>query len=72
MQGIAYLMLVAVERGLGTHVRTGAVLEDPAARAAIGAREGERVVAIVSVGAPAEVPAPKARQRSADLTDWVD
>ena len=37
MQAVAYLMLAAVERGLGTHMRTGAVLEDPVARAASGA-----------------------------------
>lgn len=72
MQAVAYLMLAAVERGLGTHMRTGAVLEDPAARAAIGAREGERVVALLSVGVPAEVPAPKARQGAAEMTAWMD
>ena len=65
-------MLAAVDRGLGTHMRTGAVLEDPVARAAIGAREGERVLALLSVGVPAEVPEPKARQRSAELTRWVE
>ena len=72
MQSVAYLMLAAVERGLGTHIRTGAVLEDPSARAAIGAGEGERVVAILSVGEPAEVPEPKARQRSAEVTQWME
>ena len=72
MQAVGYLMLAAVERGLGSHVRTGAVLEDPAARAAIGAREGERVVALVSVGVPAEVPEPKVRKGSADVTTWSE
>ena len=72
MQAVAYLTLAAVERGLGTHIRTGAVLEDPAARAAIGAREGERVVALVSMGVPAEVPEPKARQGSAEVTRWIE
>ena len=72
MQAVAYLMLAAVDRGLGTHMRTGAVLDDPVARAAIGAPEGERVLAILSVGVPAEVPEPKARQRSAELTRWVE
>lgn len=72
MQAVGYLMLAAVERGLGTHVRTGAVLEDPAARAAIGARDGERIVALVSVGVPAEVPAPKPRRGSGEVTTWTD
>jgi nitroreductase len=72
MQAVDNMMLVAVERGLGTHVRTGAVMEDAAARAAIGVRESERVVAIVSVGVPAEMPAPKSRQGAAAVTTWVE
>src|SRR5688572_12096235 len=54
MQAVGNMMLTAVERGLGTHVRTGAVMDDPAARAAVGVREGERIVALLSVGVPAE------------------
>jgi nitroreductase len=72
MQALGYVMLAAVERGLGTHVRTGAVMDDPAARAAVGAREGERIVAMLSVGVPAEVPPPKARQGAAAVTTWTD
>ena len=72
MQAIANIMLAAMDRGLGTHMRTGAVMEDPAARAAVGVREGERIVAIVSVGVPAEIPAPKSRQGAAAVTQWVD
>jgi len=72
MQAIANIMLTAIDRGLGTHMRTGAVMEDPAARAAVGVREGERIVAIVSVGVPAEMPGPKARQGAAAVTQWVE
>ena len=72
MQAIANIMLTAVDRGLGTHMRTGAVMEDPAARAAVGVREGERIVAIVSVGVPAEMPAPKTRQGASAVTQWVE
>jgi nitroreductase len=72
MQAVSNMMLAAVERGLGTHMRTGAVLEDPAARSAIGVRDNERVVAIVSVGVPAEMPAPKARGSASALTQWVE
>ena len=72
MQAVGNMMLTAMERGLGTHVRTGAVLEDPAARTAVGVRDGERIVAMLSVGVPAEVPPPKARQRAAAVTTWVD
>lgn len=72
MQSVVNMMLVALERGLGTHVRSGAVMEDPAARAAIGVSEGERVIAMLSIGVPAEVPGPKARQAAAAVTTWVD
>jgi nitroreductase len=72
MMAIENILLAAVTLGLGTHVRTGAVLDDPAARAAIGAREGERVVATVSVGVPAELPPVKARQNAAAMTTWTD
>ena len=71
MQAIGNLMLSAVEQGLGTHLRTGAVMDDPAARAAVAVRDGERIVATVSVGVPAEVPAGKARQPATAFTTWV-
>ena len=72
MQAVGNIMLAAVERGLGTHVRTGAVMDDPAARAAVGVRDGERIVAMLSVGVPAEVPPPKVRSGAAAVTSWVD
>lgn len=72
MQAVAHIMLVAVDRGLGTHMRTGAVLDDPAARAAVGVRDGERIVAMVSVGVPAEVPPPKPRQGATGVTTWTE
>lgn len=71
MMGIENLALAAVELGLGTHIKTGGVMDDPAARAAAGVAENERIVAIVNVGEPAEVPPPKARRRASTLTTWV-
>jgi nitroreductase len=71
MQAVGNIMLAAVERGLGTHMRTGAVMDDPAARAAVGVRDGERIVATLTVGVPAEVPPPKARQGAAAVTTWM-
>ena len=71
MQAVGNIMLAAVERGLGTHMRTGAVMDDPAARAAVGVRDGERIVAMLSVGVPAEVPPPKVRQGAAAVTTWM-
>jgi nitroreductase len=71
MQAIANITLAAVERGLGTHIRTGAVMDDPAARRAIGVKEGERIIAMLSVGVPAEVPTPRPRQAAASVTTWM-
>lgn len=71
MMAIENIAIVAVEMGLGTHLKTGAVMTDPAARAAVGLPENERIVAIVNVGEPAEMPAPKPRTPAAALTTWV-
>jgi nitroreductase len=70
MMGIENLALAAVARGLGTHIRTGGVMQDPAARTAVGVGEGERVVAIIAVGVPAEIPPPKPRQPAEAVTVW--
>src|SRR5215216_2537084 len=40
MMAIAFLSLAAVERGFGTHIKTGAIMNDPAARDAAAIREG--------------------------------
>jgi nitroreductase len=71
MMGIQNLALTAVELGLGTAIKTGAVMNDPDARAAVGAREGERIIAIVSVGEPAEQTPPKKRDDASTFTTWV-
>ena len=71
MMAIQNISLTAVELGLGTHLKTGGVMSDPAARSAVGARDDERIVAIVNVGAPAEVPAPKKREPASAFTIWV-
>ena len=71
MMAVQNLALAAVERGLGTHIKTGAVMEDPAARAAIGLPDTQRIIAVVNVGEPAEVPPPKPRRSAAELTSWL-
>ena len=72
MMAVQNLCVAAVQMGLGTHIKTGAVMDDPAARAAAGVPDGERIVAIVNVGEPAELPAPKARTSAVSLTTWLD
>jgi nitroreductase len=71
MMAVQNLALTAVSLGLGTHLKSGAVMGDPAARAAIGVADGERIVVVVNVGEPAEVPPAKARRPAAELTIWV-
>ncbi len=69
--GLQNLALAAPARGLGTHLKTGAVMDDPRARAAVGLPDGQRIVAIVEIGEPAAVPEPKPRTPAEDLTTWV-
>ncbi len=68
---IQNLCLAACAIGLGTHVKSGAVMDDPRARAAVGVGEGERIVATIHMGEPAETPSPKTRHDAADDTTWV-
>ncbi|MEM7413952.1 MAG: nitroreductase [Gemmatimonadota bacterium] len=68
---IQNLCLSACALGLGTHVKSGAVMDDPNARAAVGVQEEERVIATISLGEPAEVPQAKARKSAKDFTTWV-
>jgi nitroreductase len=70
MMAVQTLALAAMELGLGTAIKTGAVMSDPAARAAAGVGDDERIVAIVNVGVPAEVPPAKARHPASQVTVW--
>ena len=70
--GIQNLSLVAHSIGLGTHIKTGAIMDDPAARTAVGLPEGERIVATINIGEPDALPDGKARQPAAQLTTWVE
>jgi nitroreductase len=71
MMAVHNIALAAVALGLGTHIKTGAVMDDPAARAAVGVAEGDRIIATINVGEPATVPAAKPRKSAADVTTWV-
>lgn len=69
--GIQNLSLCAEARGLGTHIKSGAVMDDPNARAAAGVADGERIVAVVNLGEPAIRPDPKLRATATNYTTWV-
>lgn len=71
MMAVQNIALAAVELGLGTHIKTGGVMSDSPARQAAGVRDDERIVAIVNVGVPADVPPPKKREPATAFTTWV-
>ncbi len=71
MMAVQSIALAAVDLGLGTHIKTGAIMNDPAARTAAGVPEGERIVAVLNIGEPAMVPPAKERKSAASLTTWV-
>lgn len=71
MMAVQNIALAALELGLGTHIKTGAVMNDPVARAAAGVTEGDRIIAVINVGVPADVPPPKKREAAAVYTTWV-
>jgi nitroreductase len=68
---IQNLSLAAHALGLGTHVKSGAVMDDPGARAAVGVPAGERIIATITLGEPASIPEAKARRGAEELTTWV-
>src|SRR5688500_712436 len=68
---IENLSLAATAMGLGTHLKTGAVMNDSAARAAVGVPASERIVATLEIGEPSATPAPRARKPASSLTTWV-
>jgi nitroreductase len=70
--GIQNLLLAAQNMGLQGHIHTGRIMDRPVLREALGVPEGERVVALIDLGEPAEVPSPKVRARAGELTRWTD
>jgi nitroreductase len=69
--GIQNLSLVAHDLGLGTHLKSGAVMDDPNARGAVGLPDDERIIACIEVGEAEDVPEGRARCASSDFTVWV-
>jgi nitroreductase len=70
MMAVQNIALAAIALGLGTHIKTGAVMDDPAAREAMAIAEGERVIAMLNIGEPASVPPEKPRRPALSLTTW--
>lgn len=72
MMAIANLMIAAQSLGLGTYLKTGGVMRDPALLDLAQVPENFRVVGIVSLGYPAEEAESRRRRPAADLTRWID
>lgn len=69
---IQNLSLAAVDAGLGTHIKTGAVMGEPSLRSALHIADHQRLVAVVFLGEPDEEPSPKERVPASDRTRWLD
>lgn len=71
MMAVQNMLLTARAIGLGTHIKTGAVMDDPRARVAAGVADGERIVAMIELGEPAGAAEAKPRRPAAEVTTWV-
>jgi nitroreductase len=71
MMAVQNMLLTARSLGLATHLKSGAVMEDPRARAALGVSDGERIVVLIDLGEPSELPEGKPRRASAEVTTWL-
>jgi nitroreductase len=72
MMAIANLMIAAQSLGLGTSLKTGGVMRDPALMQLAQVPENFRVVGIVSLGYPAEEEPPRRRKPAAEVTHWAE
>jgi nitroreductase len=71
MMAVQNLLLTARSLGLATHLKSGAVMSDPNARAALGIPDGERIVVMIDLGEPAEAPEAKPRRAAGEVTTWL-
>ena len=71
MMATQNLLTAAQALGLGTYLRTGGVMQAPALLQLAKIPADQRVVAVVSLGYPAEPEAPRRRKPWSDLTRWI-
>jgi nitroreductase len=67
---IQNLMLSGVELGIGTYLRTGAILDDPELRELLSVEDDRRILGVVYVGYPQELPK-KRRTPAPERTVWL-
>jgi nitroreductase len=71
MMAVQNLLLTAHAMGFATHLKSGAVMEDPRARLALGIPDQERLVIMIDLGEPVGVPESKPRRSATELTTWL-
>ena len=71
MMAVANLMIAAESLGLGTYLRSGGVMQDPALLELAGVPDNYRVVGMLSLGYPAQQEEPRRRKAAAEVTRWV-
>jgi len=71
LMAVQNICLAAPALGLGTHIKSGAVMDDPNARRAVGVPDDQRIVATLSLGEPESVPDAKKRRDATGFTTWL-
>jgi nitroreductase len=72
MMATANLMTAAQALGLGTYLRTGGVMREPALVELVQVPDGFRIVGVISLGYPAEAEPPRRRKPPTEVTRWLD
>jgi nitroreductase len=73
MMAVENLMIAAESLGLGTYLRTGGIMREPALAELVGLDPGrQRIVGVLSLGYPAEREPPRRRKPAGELTRWLD
>jgi nitroreductase len=72
MMAIANLVTAAQSLGLGTYLRTGGVMREPALLELAAVPQSFRVIGIVSLGYPAGEEPLRRRRPAAEVTRWLD
>ncbi len=72
MMAIANLMIAAEALGLGTYLKSGGVMRDPALIELAAVPDGFRVVGLISLGHPSEQEPTRRRKSAAEVTSWVE